>query len=196
MIKEYLYYCPGCNGLCASMPSWRMHRSSWRLKDPACSKAAHKRPRFVATGRTVSDSSRDIIHRMMGDGSNSGLASGGAPNPFLQPRDEVGVTVYTQFAIRLTQFSHSLYLCVLGLHKLFVFCSTTKLLLVGTISSWQSADTDCRFCVHGRWTTWAAILRRWIRDCTGMIASRARNRCAPSLHHLCMRVFRVCIMFD
>jgi hypothetical protein len=43
------------------MTSLRRHRSSWRLKDPACRKAAHKRPRFVARGRTVSDSARDII---------------------------------------------------------------------------------------------------------------------------------------
>ncbi len=65
---------------------------------------------------------------MMGDGSNSGLASGGTPNSFLQPGDEVGevrVTVYTQFAICFTQFSHSLYLSVLVLHILFVSCSTT-----------------------------------------------------------------------
>jgi hypothetical protein len=127
VIKEYLYYCPGCNDSFTSMTSLRMHRSSWRLKNPACRKA-HKRPRFVATGRTVSDSARDIIQGMMGDGSNSGLASGGAPNPFLQPRDEVGevrVTVYTQFAVCLTQFSHNLYLSVLGLQKLLVSCSTT-----------------------------------------------------------------------
>jgi hypothetical protein len=128
VIKDYLYYCPGCNDSFTSMTSLRRHRSSWRLKDPACRKAAHKRPHFVATGRTVSDSARDIIQRMMGDGSNSGLASGGAPNPFLQPRDKVGevqVTVYTQFAICLTQCSDSLYLSVLVLHILFVSCSTT-----------------------------------------------------------------------
>jgi len=60
------------------------------LTNTACRKAAHKRPRVVATGRTVSDSARDVIQRMMGDGSNSGLAPGAGQIPFLQPRDEVG----------------------------------------------------------------------------------------------------------
>ena len=60
------------------------------MADPACRNAAHKRPRTV---RRDVDSARDAddrIRRMMGDGSDSGLAARDAQSPFLQPRDEVG----------------------------------------------------------------------------------------------------------
>ena len=60
------------------------------MADPACRNAAHKRPRTV---RRDVDSARDAgdhIRRMMGGGSDSGLAARDAQSPFLQPRDEVG----------------------------------------------------------------------------------------------------------
>ena len=84
--------CPGCNKPFADPKTLRQHRSAWRTADPACCNAAHKRPRTV---RRDVDSARDAddriqVRRMMGDGSDSGLAASDAQSPFLQPRDEVG----------------------------------------------------------------------------------------------------------
>ena len=82
--------CPGCNKAFADRTSLRRHRSASRMADPACRNAAHKRPRTV---RRDVDSARDAddhIQRMMGGGSDSGLAARDAQSPFLQPRDEVG----------------------------------------------------------------------------------------------------------
>ena len=85
--------CPGCNKPFSDRTTLRRHRSAWRTADPACRNAAHKRPRTV---RLDVDSARDADHRirrMMGDGSDSGLASGLAArdaddqSPFLPPRD-------------------------------------------------------------------------------------------------------------
>ena len=67
--------CPGCNKAFADPTSLRRHRSAARMVDPACRNAAHKRPRTV---RRDVDSARDAddqIRRMMGDGSDSGLAA-------------------------------------------------------------------------------------------------------------------------
>ena len=59
------------------------------MTDPACRNAGLKRPRTVRVGDSARDAN-DLIQRMMGDGPDSGLPPGAAPNPFLQPRDEVG----------------------------------------------------------------------------------------------------------
>ena len=82
--------CPGCNKEFADMTKLRQHRAAYRTADPACRNAARKRPRTV---RRDVDSARDadeLIQRMMGNGSDSGLAARDAQSPFLQPRDEVG----------------------------------------------------------------------------------------------------------
>ena len=88
------------------------------MTDPACRNAGLKRPRTVRVGDSARDAN-DLIQRMMGDGPDSGLPPGAAPNPFLQPRDEVGDAkselrswpgIYEQFAICLhlvyIQFTH------------------------------------------------------------------------------------------
>lgn len=82
--------CPGCNKEFADMTKLRQHRAAYRTADPACRNAAQKRPRTV---RRDVDSARDAddrIQRMMGNGSDSGLAARDDQSPFLQPRDEVG----------------------------------------------------------------------------------------------------------
>ena len=108
--------CPGCNKSFASISSLRRHRNSWRMSDAACRNAGLKRPRTVRVGDSARDAN-DLIQRMMGDGPNSGLPTGAAPDPFLQPRDEVGDAkselrswIYEYFAICLhpvyIQFTH------------------------------------------------------------------------------------------
>jgi hypothetical protein len=86
--------CPGCNKPFSDRTSLRRHRSAWKTADPACRKAAHKRPRTVRLDVDSAQDANDRIRRMMGDGPNSRLASGpavrDAQSPFLQPIDEVG----------------------------------------------------------------------------------------------------------
>ena len=82
--------CPGCNKPFSDRTSLRRHRSAWKTADPACRKAAHKRPRTVRLDVDSAQDANDRIRRMMGDGSNSGLAARDAQSPFLQPIDEVG----------------------------------------------------------------------------------------------------------
>jgi hypothetical protein len=82
--------CPGCNKVFADRTTLRQHCSAWRTADPACRKAAHKRPRTVSLDVDSAQDANDRIRRMMGDGSNSGLAARDAQSPFLQPIDEVG----------------------------------------------------------------------------------------------------------
>lgn len=80
--------CPGCNKSFASISSLRRHRNSFWMTDPACRNAGLKRPRTVRVGDSARDA-RDLIQQMVGDAADSGLPPGAAPDPFVQPRDEV-----------------------------------------------------------------------------------------------------------
>ena len=82
--------CPGCNKEFADMTKLRQHRAAYRTADPACRNAARKRPRTVRRDVDSARDADDLIQRMMGNGSDSGLAARDAQSPFLQPRDEVG----------------------------------------------------------------------------------------------------------
>ena len=83
--------CTGCNKLFANRTSLRQHWNAWKTADPACSKAATKRPRTVRRGvvSAAAQDTDDRIQRMVGDQSNRGQAANDAQRPFLQPRDEV-----------------------------------------------------------------------------------------------------------
>lgn len=119
-----VHICVGCGKSFGSDSSLRRHRNSRWMTDPACRNGGLKRPKFGrAAGPGAGDSSRDadaLVRQTMGD---CRPAPGAAPNPPLQPINEVcspafGLhilvlvcTWFAQFwfAQYIIQFAHGLH---------------------------------------------------------------------------------------
>ena len=170
-----VHICVGCGKSFGSDSSLRRHRNSRWMTDPACRNGGLKRPKFGrAAGPGAGDSSRDadaLVRQTMGDCRPS---PGAAPNPPLQPINEVCSPAF------------GLHILVFGLH---LVCTVLVCSIYVSVCTWFALSIErlhmvcTRFVhlptksagVHGRRTTWAATLPRWIKDCTGMIVSRAHS---------------------